>query len=144
VYRILSIDGGGLLGTLPASFLAAIEEQTRQPIGAFFDLIAGTSTGGIIAIGLGMEMRASQWGHDGQLTPPGLSARSVFSEETFAGRYGNEKDAPEPAVRRGGRQVVNPTPFREIRLMKSSSLLSATWRIALLKKSALAAPVGDS
>jgi predicted acylesterase/phospholipase RssA len=60
MYRILSIDGGGLLGTLPASFLAAIEEQTKQPIGNFFDLIAGTSTGGIIAIGLGMGMRASE------------------------------------------------------------------------------------
>src|SRR6266851_175009 len=60
MYRILSIDGGGLLGTLPASFLAAIEEHTKQPIGDFFDLIAGTSTGGIIAIGLGMGMRASE------------------------------------------------------------------------------------
>jgi patatin-like phospholipase/acyl hydrolase len=60
VYRILSIDGGGLLGTLPAAFLAAIEEYTNRPIGDFFDLIAGTSTGGIIAIGLGMGMRASE------------------------------------------------------------------------------------
>ena len=60
MYRILSIDGGGLLGTLPASFLAAIEEHTEQPIGDYFDLIAGTSTGGIIAIGLGMGMRASE------------------------------------------------------------------------------------
>jgi uncharacterized protein len=59
VYRILSIDGGGLLGTFPASFLAALEAHIERPIGDFFDLIAGTSTGGIIAIGLGMGMRAS-------------------------------------------------------------------------------------
>src|SRR6266436_2123410 len=59
MYRILSIDGGGLLGTFPASFLAAIEAHIERPIGDFLDLIAGTSTGCIIAIGLGMGMRAS-------------------------------------------------------------------------------------
>lgn len=60
MYRILSIDGGGLLGTLPASFLAAIEGHIQRSVGDFFDLIAGTSTGGIIAIGLGMGLRASE------------------------------------------------------------------------------------
>jgi hypothetical protein len=32
--------------------------------------------------------------HEGQFAPPRLSGRSAFSEETFAGRCGNEKDAP--------------------------------------------------
>ena len=59
-YKILSIDGGGILGTFPAAFLAGLEEQLEQPIGAYFDLIAGTSTGGIIALGLGMGLRASE------------------------------------------------------------------------------------
>lgn len=58
--RILCIDGGGLLGTFPAAFLAALEEHTREPIGRYFDLIAGTSTGGIIAIGLGLGLRAAE------------------------------------------------------------------------------------
>lgn len=57
--RILCIDGGGLLGTFPASVLAALEEHTKEPIGRYFDLIAGTSTGGIIAIGLGLGLRAA-------------------------------------------------------------------------------------
>ena len=39
--RILSIDGGGIAGTLPASFLCALEEDIGQPIGSYFDLIAG-------------------------------------------------------------------------------------------------------
>ena len=39
-------------------------------------------------------------GHDGQFATPGLSARSAFSGETFAGRCGNEKDAPPTAVHR--------------------------------------------
>ena len=59
-YRVLSIDGGGILGTFPASFLASLEEELEEPIGEYFDLIAGTSTGGIIAIGLAMGLRASE------------------------------------------------------------------------------------
>ena len=56
--RILSIDGGGILGTFPAAFLAGLEQHLPKPIGCYFDLIAGTSTGGIIAIGLAMGLRA--------------------------------------------------------------------------------------
>lgn len=56
--RILCIDGGGIMGTLPASFLASLEEDLDRPIGEHFDLIAGTSTGGILAIGLAMGIPA--------------------------------------------------------------------------------------
>lgn len=58
--RILSIDGGGILGTFPAAFLASLEASLDQPIGDYFDLIVGTSTGGIIALGLGMGLSASE------------------------------------------------------------------------------------
>lgn len=58
--RILSIDGGGLKGVFPASFLAEVERELNSPIGAYFDLIVGTSTGGIIAIGLGLGLSASE------------------------------------------------------------------------------------
>ncbi len=50
IYRILSLDGGGIKGTFPASFLAFLEERLNNPIGNYFDLIAGTSTGGILAL----------------------------------------------------------------------------------------------
>lgn len=52
--RILAIDGGGIKGVVPAAFLAALEEALGEPIVRYFDLIAGTSTGGIIALGLGL------------------------------------------------------------------------------------------
>ena len=58
--RILSIDGGGILGAFPAAFLAELERELDRPVGSYFDLIAGTSTGGILALGLGMGMRASE------------------------------------------------------------------------------------
>ena len=52
--RILSIDGGGIRGTFPASFLATIEERLSHSIADYFDLITGTSTGGIIALALAL------------------------------------------------------------------------------------------
>lgn len=58
-FRILSIDGGGIKGVFPAAFLAHIETSLGGvPISNFFDLIAGTSTGGIIALGLGLGLHA--------------------------------------------------------------------------------------
>lgn len=50
--RILSIDGGGIRGVVPARILAEIEKRTGKPAGLLFDMIAGTSTGGILALGL--------------------------------------------------------------------------------------------
>lgn len=50
--KILSIDGGGIRGIIPASVLAALEDRLGAPIAERFDLITGTSTGGIIALGL--------------------------------------------------------------------------------------------
>jgi patatin-like phospholipase/acyl hydrolase len=57
--RILTIDGGGIRGTFPAAFLANLEEDLEYPIGRYFDLISGTSTGGIIAIGLALGLSAA-------------------------------------------------------------------------------------
>lgn len=51
-YRILSIDGGGIRGYIPALVLAEIEKRTGKRIAEMFDMIAGTSTGGILALGL--------------------------------------------------------------------------------------------
>lgn len=52
MFRILSIDGGGIRGIIPALVLAEFERRTGKRICELFDLIAGTSTGGILALGL--------------------------------------------------------------------------------------------
>jgi patatin-like phospholipase/acyl hydrolase len=52
VCTILSIDGGGIRGVIPAKLLAEIERRTGKRIAELFDFIAGTSTGGILAVGL--------------------------------------------------------------------------------------------
>lgn len=56
--RVLAIDGGGLRGAVPASFLAELEERIGDRVAGYFDLIAGTSTGGLIALGLGLGFPA--------------------------------------------------------------------------------------
>lgn len=58
--RILSIDGGGIRGILPAALLVALEGRLGKPICDAFDLIAGTSTGGIIGCGLAIALPATQ------------------------------------------------------------------------------------
>lgn len=57
-FRILSLDGGGIRGAFAAGYLAEIERVVDRPIGEYFDLIAGTSTGGIIAAGLAFRVPA--------------------------------------------------------------------------------------
>ncbi len=52
--KILSIDGGGIRGVIPCTILAFIESQIGS-LSSTFDLIAGTSTGGIISLGLATE-----------------------------------------------------------------------------------------
>lgn len=56
-FQILSFDGGGIKGLFSAAVLAAIEDDLGIAITDHFDLITGTSTGGIIAIGLGLGLR---------------------------------------------------------------------------------------
>lgn len=62
LFRILSIDGGGIRGVFPAAYLAEIERRFLggASVASRFDLIAGTSTGGIIALALGHGMTAKQ------------------------------------------------------------------------------------
>lgn len=71
-FRILSIDGGGIRGLIPALVLAELERQTGRAVADCFDLIAGTSTGGILALGL---------------AAPGQGGRPRYSAQDLAGLY---------------------------------------------------------
>ena len=99
IRRILSIDGGGIKGTMPAAFLAGLEEDLGQPIGCYFDLIAGTSTGGIIALGLGLGRTAREllelyerrgpviFGQDNANDEPPGRLRQAWRTLTSTGRH---------------------------------------------------------
>jgi uncharacterized protein len=58
-FKILSLDGGGIRGAFTASFLAEIEGAIGNPLSQYFDLIAGTSTGAIIAAGIACDIPAA-------------------------------------------------------------------------------------
>ncbi len=60
-FRILAVDGGGIRGIFPAAVLAEIERRYTggASVADYFDLAVGTSTGGIIAVGLGAGMDAA-------------------------------------------------------------------------------------
>jgi patatin-like phospholipase/acyl hydrolase len=70
--KILSIDGGGIRGVIPATVLDHIEKTVGRPIAELFDVIAGTSTGGLIALGL---------------TCPGDAGRPKFTAEEIVSIY---------------------------------------------------------
>lgn len=58
-FRILSLAGGGYLGLYTACVLARLEARAGVPLGRRFDLVAGTSVGGILALGLAYEIPAA-------------------------------------------------------------------------------------
>jgi uncharacterized protein len=53
--KLLCIDGGGIRGIFAIAILQALEEEYKQPIGDLFDVIAGTSTGAIIAASVSLN-----------------------------------------------------------------------------------------
>jgi patatin-like phospholipase/acyl hydrolase len=76
--RILAIDGGGIRGLIPAVVLADLERRTGRRTAELFDLIAGTSTGGILACGL---------------TRPGDDGAPAYTAADLIGLY--ESEGPE-------------------------------------------------
>ena len=58
--RILTIDGGGVRGIVPATLLARLEATTGRPTRESFDFVAGTSTGAVLAAGLAAGIPASR------------------------------------------------------------------------------------
>jgi hypothetical protein len=58
--RILTIDGGGVRGIIPATVLAALEAATGRPTRDAFDFLAGTSTGAVLAAGLAAGIPAER------------------------------------------------------------------------------------
>jgi patatin-like phospholipase/acyl hydrolase len=73
--KVLCIDGGGIRGLIPALVLAEVEQRTGRRIAEMIDLVAGTSTGGILACGL---------------SRPGPDGRPMYSAEELAGIYVEE------------------------------------------------------
>lgn len=82
-FRILCLDGGGMRGVFTSAFIAATEELLGRPVADCVDLIAGTSTGGLIALGLaagrsGQQMLDLYRDHGKEIFSGGWPGRSVL------------------------------------------------------------------
>jgi patatin-like phospholipase/acyl hydrolase len=113
-FRILSLDGGGMMGAFAASALAAFERATGRRIVEHFDLITGTSTGGIIAIGLAMGATAEEiarfYETEGpKIFPPrdGIQKWLGRVRDIFRPRFSSE------ALRAAIRSVVGDRPLKQ-------------------------------
>lgn len=60
MFRVLALDGAGIRGTFSAAVLEEFEEHVGGSLMDYFDLTVGTSTGGIIALGLACGIKASR------------------------------------------------------------------------------------
>jgi patatin-like phospholipase/acyl hydrolase len=113
-FRILSLDGGGIMGAFAASALAAFERATGRRIVEHFDLITGTSTGGIIAVGLAMgataEAIARFYETEGPKIFPkrnGIQKWLGRVRDVFRPRFSND------ALRAAVQGVVGDKPLKE-------------------------------
>ncbi|WP_246722851.1 CBASS cGAMP-activated phospholipase [Aureimonas sp. OT7] len=81
-FRILALDGGGIKGVYTAELMRLCEEHFEKPVASVFDMIAGTSTGGIIALGLGLGKSAAEiaafYRDDGRHIFPPLPRRRLM------------------------------------------------------------------
>jgi uncharacterized protein len=59
-YRILSLDGGGIRGLVSAIWLNRLEQRLGSPLRNYFELVAGTSTGSLIACGVSLGIPTSE------------------------------------------------------------------------------------
>jgi len=60
MFKILAMDGGGIRGTYTAAVLDELQHRLKRPVNDYFDLVVGTSTGGIIALALANEMSTKE------------------------------------------------------------------------------------
>lgn len=83
--KLLSIDGGGIRGVIPAMLMADIERRTKRPIAELFDFVAGTSTGGILALGItkrhGSKPNVPQYSAESLVTLYEDEGTKIFSEQ---------------------------------------------------------------
>ncbi len=87
--RILAIDGGGIRGILPAMVMAEIERRTGKRVAELFDFMAGTSTGGILALAASIPAPASAPAPSPSPVPP----RPLRTAIDLIGLY--EKEGPQ-------------------------------------------------
>ena len=98
--KALAIDGGGIRGLIPALVLAEIERRTGRRMATMIDVIAGTSTGAIIACALARPhpMAADRIAEVYTVDGPKIFDSSLLKTITSAGGYIDERYDDKPLV----------------------------------------------
>src|SRR4051794_41031513 len=78
--KMLALDGGGIRGVMTLGILKSIEEKVGRPLCDYFDYIAGTSTGAIIAAGLARGMSVQDLLDFYRKTGPAMFQKTRFLE----------------------------------------------------------------
>lgn len=97
IVQILSLDGGGLRGLFSAAVIESLEHQLGHSIIKHFDIISGTSTGGLIALGLGLGKNGEEisqfYRKDGPKIFPNSGYQKVyrFLKGWFFNKYSNHQ-----------------------------------------------------
>ena len=95
-FRILSLCGGGINGAIAAGVLKSVEETAGIKTADYFDLIVGTSTGGILALGLSLGIPATslcEFYHSRgeKIFPPSADTRWGRFKNLFRSKYSAEQ-----------------------------------------------------
>lgn len=97
IVQILSLDGGGLRGLFSSAVIESLEHQLGHSITRHFDIITGTSTGGLIALGLGLEKKGEEisefYKKDGPKIFPNSGYQKIyrFLKGWFFNKYSNHQ-----------------------------------------------------
>ena len=118
-YKVLSIDGGGIRGIIPAIILKEIEKRTQKRIWQLFDLIAGTSTGGFLAMILTMpnpdNANTARYSMEDIINMYREDGKNIF-HEPFLESLTEVDDLLRPKYPSEGRQKVAEKYFKDAAL----------------------------
>ena len=91
-FKILSIDGGGIKGLYSSTILEHLEKVHGGSCSDYFDLLCGTSTGGLIALGISLKIPASEISkiysdHGKDIFPKQNKIIGAFRQALWKGKY---------------------------------------------------------
>lgn len=91
-FKILSVDGGGVKGLYSSTILEHLENKYGAPCSDYFDMLCGTSTGGLIALGLSLKIPAEKiskiYSERGlEIFPKHSKLESVIRQTFWKGKY---------------------------------------------------------
>ena len=94
-FKILSIDGGGIKGLYSSSIIEHLEKRYGGSCSDYFDMICGTSTGGLIALGLSLKIPAERISeiyekHGKEIFPKQSKLTGLFRQTFWRGKYRDE------------------------------------------------------